>query len=271
MAVNKKMVCHDTQACIKCFACIVNCGLENRIRLQRDKNIDMVDTLNDTDIGYLNYLKIKTSESGEFPNAKKIIAFNHCRHCDKPFCAKVCPTNALVKQENGIVTLDRDVCVGCEMCVTVCPFHVPEYYPEAGKTYKCFMCTDRLEAGLKTACSEACPSVAIFSGDADEVMAEAQKRAKKYTEVTGIEYFVYGDGNENLPVGTLGYISVAPKQDREAYDLPADPSSGYMAARQALRAGTAIIAGATAAGIIGHVANWNKNKKTAEVNEKEGK
>ncbi len=261
MSTHKKMVCFDSQSCLKCFACVAACGIENRIRLQRDKNVDMFDTINETDTEYLNFLKVKQSESGKFPNVKYISTYNHCRHCEKPACTVVCPTNALKKEEEGMVTLNRDVCVGCEACVNVCPYNVPKFNDNTGKTYKCFMCTDRLNAGLKTACADACVSVAIFSGDADEVMAEAQKRAKNYTEKHGIEYFVYGDGSEDLPVGKLGYITIAPKQDREAYDLPVNPTNTtFFKARQAVKYGTAAVAGAMVVGIAGHVMHYKKNK-----------
>ena len=65
-------------------------------------------------------------------------------------------------------------------------YDVPVFSKDNGKTYKCTMCHDRLTAELPTACSAACPSVAIFSGPADEVIAEAEKRAEHYSKVRGV-------------------------------------------------------------------------------------
>ena len=36
-----------------------------------------------------------------------------CNHCENPVCAEACPTQAMHKDENGIVSVDPDRCVGC--------------------------------------------------------------------------------------------------------------------------------------------------------------
>ena len=43
------------------------------------------------------------------------------RPCE-PACVKVCPTKAHHKREdNGLVLIDREKCIGCGMCAKKCP------------------------------------------------------------------------------------------------------------------------------------------------------
>lgn len=44
-----------------------------------------------------------------------------CLQCDDPICVRMCPQNALVK-ENGVVKRDEDKCIGCKLCVVMCPY-----------------------------------------------------------------------------------------------------------------------------------------------------
>lgn len=46
-----------------------------------------------------------------------------CRHCVEPRCLEACITGALRREEQtGAVLCDEEKCVGCWMCVMVCPF-----------------------------------------------------------------------------------------------------------------------------------------------------
>lgn len=45
-----------------------------------------------------------------------------CRRCEDAPCINVCPTNALEKDEEGIVVRHTNLCVSCKSCVTICPF-----------------------------------------------------------------------------------------------------------------------------------------------------
>lgn len=45
-----------------------------------------------------------------------------CRKCEDAPCIAVCPTEALEKDSDGVVTRRTNLCVSCKSCVTICPF-----------------------------------------------------------------------------------------------------------------------------------------------------
>ena len=44
-------------------------------------------------------------------------------------CIKVCPVDAIGRVENGLVWVNRDLCISCEKCVAVCPTGVMKMIP----------------------------------------------------------------------------------------------------------------------------------------------
>jgi len=100
----------------------------------------------------------------------------NCRHCEEAPCMEVCPTNAIYKDHNGAVIIDSSKCIGCYMCLAVCPFGVPSFDIKAKAVTKCDMCADRREVGMAPACSEMCPAEAIFFGKPEEVEENIRKR-----------------------------------------------------------------------------------------------
>lgn len=107
--------------------------------------------------------------------ADKKIALQ-CRHCEEPFCVKVCPTQALTKdKESGLVLHRAERCIGCGMCQMACPFGLISRRANSKVIVKCDLCPD-LDS---PACVEACPTKALFVGDAGEVMNIKRKSLVK--------------------------------------------------------------------------------------------
>ena len=99
-----------------------------------------------------------------------VFAYNFsisCNHCAYPKCAGVCPTDAYILREDGIVYLDTTKCAGCGYCSWACPYGAPQYNPDAGYMTKCDFCVDQLELGLPPICVTACPMRVLNHGELD--------------------------------------------------------------------------------------------------------
>jgi Fe-S-cluster-containing dehydrogenase component len=99
-----------------------------------------------------------------------------CMHCLDAPCIRGCPTSAIYKDpETGITLVDEGECTGCESCLSVCPYGIPQFHD--GRLYLCDLCIHRLREGRLTACEAACPARAIHLGTGDEISAQLGKRA----------------------------------------------------------------------------------------------
>jgi len=80
-----------------------------------------------------------------------------CRHCEDAPCLDACITGALERDEQtGAVLCDEDRCVGCWMCIMVCPFGV--IHQGDGKiASKCDLCYGE----EVPACVQNCPNEAL--------------------------------------------------------------------------------------------------------------
>ncbi len=100
-----------------------------------------------------------------------------CQHCEHPPCVDVCPTGASMKRADGIVLVDKHICIGCRYCMMACPYKARSFIHEElhdqkvnaprgkGTVESCTLCVQRVDAGRQPACVEACPEQAMIFGD----------------------------------------------------------------------------------------------------------
>lgn len=103
-----------------------------------------------------------------------------CNHCEDPICVEVCPSQAMHKGENGIVSVDPTICIGCRYCEMACPYSAPQFDADRGVMTKCDFCADLLAEDQNPACVDACPSRVLDFGEIDDLRA-------KYGTEAGIE------------------------------------------------------------------------------------
>ncbi len=92
-----------------------------------------------------------------------------CQQCQDAACMAVCPVKALTRDEElGCVRVNYEICIGCRICMTACPFGAMSFDPVAEKVIKCEFCD-----GNPT-CARMCETKAIQYMEAS--MADMVKR-----------------------------------------------------------------------------------------------
>lgn len=171
----------DTNRCEQgCSDCVTACQQENGWgagssdeQLSSDKQkaqwIRTV-TVRDTQTGHTNQLPMM------------------CQHCEKPPCVDVCPTGASMKREDGIVLVDKHICIGCRYCMMACPYKARSFIHESlsdqrahaprgkGTVESCTMCVHRVDRGDQPACVESCTKGAMLFGDLNDKNSEISKK-----------------------------------------------------------------------------------------------
>ncbi|MBI5070166.1 MAG: hydrogenase 2 operon protein HybA [Deltaproteobacteria bacterium] len=187
---------YDSTLCIGCRACVVKCKEANQLPQDRATlNGAPYDAPPDLNGTTKNVIKLAAA------GGRSAFMKSQCMHCVDPACVSVCMIGALAKNAStGIVTYDKDGCVGCRYCQVACPFNVPKFNWDkaAPQIVKCELCRHRGEPkkpGVRQiadpACCEVCPRGAVVYGKRSDLLQEAQRRLK--TQPDRYEAKVYGD------------------------------------------------------------------------------
>ena len=174
----------DVEACIDCGGCVVAC--KRTWDVPRDEQRISISTMLEGQEGAegMNAASGRAMEQGVSPGETSVPM--QCYHCENAPCVSVCPTDSLVKTEEGFVDVRDSLCIGCQYCLSACPFGAPQF-PDSdtgaaavvgggGLMDKCTMCEERQDVGKGPACAEECSTNAILVGDSREIAAELDKR-----------------------------------------------------------------------------------------------
>lgn len=156
----------------------------------------------------VQWRRVLDIEAGEYPNVTRTFVPVGCMHCDDPPCMHVCPSTATGKRDDGVVTIDYDLCIGCAYCAVACPYQArykvqrPSFAyggrqmpneaeredpRRLGVAQKCTFCADRIDFGLANgltpgvdpaatpACVNSCIAGALHFGDADDPDSNVSK------------------------------------------------------------------------------------------------
>ncbi len=177
----------DTTTCIGCKACEVACVEWNDMPFQPTMFDNTYQTMPDTNWNYWNLIKFNevSNDDGSF---QWLMRKHQCMHCADPGCLAACPADgAIVQYRNGIVDFQEENCIGCQFCVSGCPFNVPKFNPSTKKVYKCTLCSDRVDSGLEPACIKACPTGCLHFGTKDDMLQLAGKRVTQLQQHAGLK------------------------------------------------------------------------------------
>lgn len=175
----------DLKRCSGCKTCSVVCKVTNNVPEDILWNRVLTDGGNAPDTSF-----------GDYPNAHISHLPVQCNHCSNPACVKACPVGATWKDpDTGIVHQNPEKCIGCRMCIAVCPYtgirsfnwKEPKNYAdvplgdsdamkhEKHTVEKCVFCEQRVARGQQPACVEQCLGRARFFGDLDDPDSEVSK------------------------------------------------------------------------------------------------
>ena len=88
----------------------------------------------------------------------------YCHHCANPLCKNVCPVEAIIINELGIVLIDNNICNGCRECIEACPFGAMQFNEKKKVAVKCNLCIERLKYDKQPSCMSVCPTKCIQLG-----------------------------------------------------------------------------------------------------------
>jgi molybdopterin-containing oxidoreductase family iron-sulfur binding subunit len=159
-----------------CTACVTACQTENGWQ----------DTGHpETDPQWIRKLTVTNPKNGAAFSLPMM-----CQHCAEPPCVDVCPTGASFKRADGIVLVDKHICIGCRYCMMACPYKARSFVHEdttnqksyaprgKGTVESCTLCVHRVDKGQIPACVEACTqdgNQAMVFGDLKDPNSEINK------------------------------------------------------------------------------------------------
>lgn len=171
----------DTNKCASgCTACVSACAEENGIKSHGRPETDQV---------WIRKVKLRDTQTGHVTSLPML-----CQHCESPPCVDVCPTGASFKRIDGIVLVDRHICIGCRYCMMACPYKARSFAHETvedpkdfaprgkGTVESCTFCVHRVDEGGTPACVEACDKAehgAMLFGDLKNPNSEISKELEK--------------------------------------------------------------------------------------------
>jgi formate dehydrogenase beta subunit len=177
----------DTTTCIGCKACEVACVEWNDLPFETTTFDNTYQTMPETKWNFWQLIKFNEHQRDD-GSLMWLMRKDQCMHCADPGCLRACPADgAIVQYENGIVDFQQDKCIGCQLCMSGCPFDIPKFNQTTKKVYKCTLCSDRVGQGLEPACIKACPTGCLQFGTKAEMREVAENRAKQLREQSGFQ------------------------------------------------------------------------------------
>ncbi|MBU6207343.1 MAG: 4Fe-4S dicluster domain-containing protein [Alphaproteobacteria bacterium] len=175
----------DASRCVEgCNACVTACNTENGLTPSARP---------DATAQWIRKVSLADPATGRKRDVPVM-----CQHCSNPPCVDVCPTGASFKRDDGIVLVDKHICIGCRYCMMACPYEARSFVhedhsdqnPDAprgkGTVESCTMCVRRVDAGQIPACVEACKGKsdgAMMFGDLNDPTSAISKRIAELSTV----------------------------------------------------------------------------------------
>ena len=110
----------DLDKCVGCQGCSIACRHENNTPVVAPEQ-----AIEGRAIRWNDVIRVPINDpekAGEYPNVRTRYIPRPCMHCENPPCIKVCPVQATYIDEEGLVRMNYDRCIGCRFCTVACPY-----------------------------------------------------------------------------------------------------------------------------------------------------
>ncbi len=151
--------------CIGCHSCEIACKNENDVALGE----------------YWNKVP-QVGPFGTFPDLEQYWLPVQCQQCEDAPCVHVCPTGASYRNEDNVVLINKEKCIGCKYCMMACPYGVRSFSKREGVVEKCTLCQQRTAVGELPMCVQDCCANARFYGDLDDPNSDVSKELANYAD-----------------------------------------------------------------------------------------
>lgn len=129
----KKSLVFYSDKCIGCKICETICAVEHTGMINPERS------------------RIKVNNNDE----KGLDVINICVQCTEAPCIDSCPENAISRNKDGTININKDQCTLCESCIRGCPYGGISLDKQSGGILICDFC------GGNPACVKWCPTNAI--------------------------------------------------------------------------------------------------------------
>lgn len=93
-----------------------------------------------------------------------------CQQCVSAPCMAICPVKAISRDEElGRYVVDYDLCIGCRMCVAICPFGGTKFDSIGNRVIRCDLCDGDPQ------CARFCETGAVQYVEPEKVSAIKQR------------------------------------------------------------------------------------------------
>ncbi|MFN9092505.1 MAG: 4Fe-4S dicluster domain-containing protein [Alphaproteobacteria bacterium] len=212
----------DLDTCVGCHACATNCKEWNTSGHMAPLPDQHPYSAAQEGVWFN---RVHAYEAGDGVEGRTVHFPRSCLHCETPACVTVCPTGASYKRaEDGIVLVNTDMCIGCQLCAWACPYGARELDEDQGVMKKCTLCVDRIynetipEDRRVPACVSTCPANARHFGDLGDPNSDVSKLVAERGGYELMPEMGYQPVNRYLPPrNASSQVKTAPK---EAGPLP---------------------------------------------------
>jgi len=175
----------DTHRCVDCTVCVDACNREHGL----DRG-DEQRSAPEQKAQWIRKVNLRDRATG-YEQSVPVL----CQHCESAPCVDVCPTGASFRRADGIVLVDKHICIGCRYCMMACPYKARSFIHEdlshqlphaprgKGTVESCTLCVHRVDADRIPACVEACNTAggkSMWFGNLNDPDSDISRQLERY-------------------------------------------------------------------------------------------